>query len=46
MDSRLIPRGQDRNYTGFLTKTIVYSGSLVVFIAGYTPLPFSARQTS
>lgn len=34
MDSHLIPRGSDRNYTGFLTKTIVYSGTLLVFLAG------------
>jgi len=34
MDSHLVPRGTDRNYTGFLTKTIVYSGTLVVFLAG------------
>jgi hypothetical protein len=33
MDFHLIPRGTDRNYTGFLTKTIVYSGSLIVFLA-------------
>ncbi|KAL4808774.1 hypothetical protein BDV18DRAFT_157712 [Aspergillus unguis] len=35
MDFHLIPRGEDRNYTGFLTKTIVYSGSLIVFIAAF-----------
>lgn len=33
MDFRLVPRGTDRNYTGFFTKTIVYSGTLVVFLA-------------
>lgn len=34
MDSHLVPRGTDRNYTGFLTKTIVYTGSLIVFLGG------------
>lgn len=34
MDSHLVPRGTDRNYTGLLTKTIVYTGTLVVFLAG------------
>lgn len=34
MDFHLIPRGEDRNYTGFLTKTIVYTASLIVFLAG------------
>jgi len=34
MDFHLVPRGADRNYTGFLTKTIVYSGTLVIFLAG------------
>jgi hypothetical protein len=33
MDFRLVPRGTDWNYTGFLTKTIVYSGTLVLFLA-------------
>ena len=33
MDFPLVPRGTDRNYTGFLTKTIVYTGTLVVFLA-------------
>lgn len=33
MDFHLVPRGTDRNYTGFLTKTIVYSGTLVLFLA-------------
>lgn len=33
MDFHLVPRGTDRNYTGFFTKTIVYSGTLVIFIA-------------
>lgn len=33
MDFHLVPRGTDRNYTGFLTKTIVYSGTLVIFLA-------------
>jgi hypothetical protein len=35
MDFRLVPRGTDRNYTGFLTKTIVYSGTLVFFLASF-----------
>ena len=40
MDSHLVSRGQDRNYTGFLTKTIVYSGSFVVFLGGaFVPFP-------
>lgn len=33
MDFHLVPRGEDRNYTGFLTKTIVYTATLIVFIA-------------
>ena len=33
MDFHLVPRGEDRNYTGFLTKTIVYIGGLMLFIA-------------
>ncbi|KAJ5780763.1 hypothetical protein N7457_005923 [Penicillium paradoxum] len=33
MDFRLVPRGTDRNYTGFLTKTIVYIATLVIFLA-------------
>lgn len=33
MDFHLVPRGTDRNYTGFLTKTIVYSATLVLFLA-------------
>ncbi|KAJ5692947.1 hypothetical protein N7462_002370 [Penicillium macrosclerotiorum] len=35
MDFHLVPRGTDRNYTGFLTKTIVYSGTLVLFLASF-----------
>ncbi|KAL2822167.1 hypothetical protein BDW59DRAFT_149728 [Aspergillus cavernicola] len=35
MDFHLIPRGEDRNYTGFLTKTIVYTASLIVFLAAF-----------
>ncbi|KAJ5792677.1 uncharacterized protein N7503_008655 [Penicillium pulvis] len=35
MDFHLVPRGTDRNYTGFLTKTIVYSATLVVFLASF-----------
>ncbi|EAU33517.1 conserved hypothetical protein [Aspergillus terreus NIH2624] len=37
MDFHLVPRGEDRNYTGFLTKTIVYCGSLIIFLACKTP---------
>lgn len=33
MDFHLVPRDSSRNYTGFLTKTIVYSGTLVFFLA-------------
>ncbi|CAG7963261.1 unnamed protein product [Penicillium salamii] len=33
MDFHLVPRGTDRNYTGFFTKTIVYTGTLVIFLA-------------
>ena len=32
MDFHLSARGPDRNYTGVLTKTIVYMGTLVVFL--------------
>ncbi|PWY96520.1 hypothetical protein BO94DRAFT_580359 [Aspergillus sclerotioniger CBS 115572] len=35
MDFHLVPRGEDRNYTGFLTKTIVYTASLIVFLASF-----------
>ncbi|CAG8910059.1 unnamed protein product [Penicillium egyptiacum] len=35
MDFHLVPRGTDRNYTGFLTKTIVYIGTLVIFLASF-----------
>ncbi|KAE8357213.1 hypothetical protein BDV27DRAFT_93076 [Aspergillus caelatus] len=35
MDFHLVPRGEDRNYTGFLTKTIVYTSSLIVFLASF-----------
>ncbi|GES63459.1 hypothetical protein BO97DRAFT_426528 [Aspergillus terreus] len=35
MDFHLVPRGEDRNYTGFLTKTIVYCGSLIIFLASF-----------
>ncbi|RAH42306.1 uncharacterized protein BO95DRAFT_455873 [Aspergillus brunneoviolaceus CBS 621.78] len=35
MDFHLVPRGEDRNYTGFLTKTIVYTGSLILFLASF-----------
>ncbi|KAL3468571.1 hypothetical protein BJX64DRAFT_8444 [Aspergillus heterothallicus] len=35
MDFHLVPRGEDRNYTGFLTKTIVYTSSLIVFLAAF-----------
>lgn len=46
MDFHLVPRGEDRNYTGFLTKTIVYTASLIVFLAGtYCPaLPFPSMS--
>jgi hypothetical protein len=32
MDFHLMPRARDRNYTGFLTKTIVYAGTFVLFL--------------
>ena len=32
MDFHLVPRGTDRNYTGFLTKTIVYVATLIIFL--------------
>ncbi|KAA8647152.1 hypothetical protein EYZ11_009565 [Aspergillus tanneri] len=35
MDFHLVPRGEDRNYTGFLTKTIVYSATLVLFLTSF-----------
>ncbi|OJJ03299.1 hypothetical protein ASPVEDRAFT_53770 [Aspergillus versicolor CBS 583.65] len=35
MDFHLVPRGEDRNYTGFLTKTITYTASLIVFLAAF-----------
>ncbi|KAJ5306081.1 hypothetical protein PENANT_c024G00481 [Penicillium antarcticum] len=35
MDFNLVPRGTDRNYTGFFTKTIVYSATLVIFLASF-----------
>ncbi|PWY90921.1 hypothetical protein BO70DRAFT_425851 [Aspergillus heteromorphus CBS 117.55] len=35
MDFHLVPRGEDRNYTGFLTKTIVYTASLIVFFVSF-----------
>ncbi|KAJ5925649.1 hypothetical protein N7454_008288 [Penicillium verhagenii] len=35
MDFHMVPRGTDHNYTGFLTKTIVYSTTLVVFLASF-----------
>ncbi|KAI9368973.1 hypothetical protein BJX61DRAFT_546019 [Aspergillus egyptiacus] len=35
MDFHLIPRGTDRNYTGFLTKTIVYTATLIIFLAAF-----------
>lgn len=47
MDFHLIPRSHDRNYTGFLTKTIVYSGTLVLFLGCATPSPsFSLLYTN
>ena len=39
MDFYLAPRGADRNYTGFLTKTIVYTGTFVLFLACTSSLP-------
>lgn len=36
-----MPRGTDRNYTGFLTKTIVYTGTLVLFLACEYPASYS-----
>ncbi|CDM32122.1 hypothetical protein DTO013E5_3658 [Penicillium roqueforti] len=35
MDFHLVPRGTDRNYTGFFTKTIVYIGTLMIFLASF-----------
>ncbi|KAH2006156.1 hypothetical protein KXV52_000676 [Aspergillus fumigatus] len=35
MDFHLVPRGTDRNYTGFLTKTIVYASTLLLFLAAF-----------
>ncbi|PYH87614.1 hypothetical protein BO71DRAFT_175742 [Aspergillus ellipticus CBS 707.79] len=35
MDFHLVPRGEDRNYTGFLTKTIVYTATLIVFFVSF-----------
>ncbi|KAB8233058.1 hypothetical protein ETB97_008853 [Aspergillus alliaceus] len=35
MDFHLVPRGEDRNYTGFLTKTIVYISTLILFLASF-----------
>jgi hypothetical protein len=47
MDFHLVPRGEDRNYTGFLTKTIVYTASLIVFLAGTPPsLPLPSPITN
>ena len=43
MDFHLVPHGTDRNYTGFFTKTIVYTGTLVIFLA-CTPLPTPSPQ--
>jgi len=34
MDFDLVPRSSGRNYTGILTKTIVYVGTLLAFLAG------------
>ena len=34
MDFRLVPRGSGRNYTGILTKTIVYIGTFILFTIG------------
>ncbi|BDD60116.1 hypothetical protein MAP00_005278 [Monascus purpureus] len=35
MDFHLAARGPDRNYTGFLTKTIVYMATLVIFLLAF-----------
>lgn len=45
MDFHLVPRGTDRNYTGFFTKTIVYTGTLVIFLACERP-PAPATMTT
>lgn len=34
MDFDLVPGGTGRNYTGILTKTIVYTGTLFLFLIG------------
>ncbi|OAX85531.1 hypothetical protein ACJ72_00070 [Emergomyces africanus] len=34
MDVHLVPRGGRRNYTGFVTKTIVYAATFFVFLTG------------
>lgn len=34
MDIDLVPGGRGRNYTGILTKTIVYVGTLIIFLIG------------
>ncbi|KAJ5141495.1 hypothetical protein N7526_002490 [Penicillium atrosanguineum] len=44
MDFRLVPRGTDWNYTGFLTKTIVYSGTLVFFLALRSTIPYGLHK--
>ena len=48
MDFHLVPRGTDRNYTGFLTKTIAYTGSLILFLTGvFRSIPYhSSNQAS
>lgn len=42
MDFRLVPGDGHNNYTGFVTKTIVYVGTLIFFLAceyARRPLP-------
>lgn len=47
MDFHLVPRGTDRNYTGFLTKTIAYTGSLILFLSGvFRSIPYHSNQAS
>lgn len=47
MDFHLVPRRTDRNYTGFLTKTIAYTGSLILFLAGvFRSIPYYNNEAS
>ena len=34
VDSHLVPGVGRRNYTGFVTKTIVYAATLIIFLVG------------